>query len=146
MVLLTLGSLIGLIWIFTTPLDASAFHLGESLSDQYKIILPPGGVRLFTPIFNIYGTVTLVGGAVYSAWLFRRKRALPNRMWGNVLIALGGLSPAIGGGFARFGEPALLYLSELVGGILIFVGFLVSTAHRPIDTATTAARAETSDE
>ena len=27
-------------------------------------------VRMITPFFNIYGTVTLVGGALYSAYLF----------------------------------------------------------------------------
>lgn len=145
LVLLFIGTVAGLIWIFVTPLDARAFRLGESLSDQYKAILPAGGVRLFTPFFNVYGTVTLVGGAAYSAYLFWRKRVLSNRMWGNVLIALGGLSPAMGGGMARLGQPALLYLSELVGGILIFVGFLVATAHRPVTAAAFTANRESED-
>jgi hypothetical protein len=129
--LLLVISLAGLIWIFATSLDADAFQLGESMTEQYKEILPRGGVRLMTPFLNIYGTITLVGGAAYSAWLFRRKRVLSNRVWGNVLIALGGLSPALGGSFARLGQPAFLFLSELIGGILIFAGYVVATAHRP---------------
>ncbi len=51
-------------------------------------LLPLGSaVRLTTPFFNIYGLLTLVGGAIYSAYLFWRKRVLPNRVLGNVLIA-----------------------------------------------------------
>lgn len=129
--LLTIGSVASLIWVFATPLDGSQFELGKSLSEQYKLIMPKGGVRLMSPFFNIYGTITLVGGAAYSAWLFWRKGVLKNRMWGNVLIALGGISPALGGSFARLGLATFLYLSELVGGLLIFAGFLVATAHRP---------------
>ncbi len=132
LVLLLISSLAGLVWMFSTPLDESAFLLGESMTEQYKAILPSGGVRLMTPFLNIYGTLTLVGGAAYSAWLFRRKQVLSNRVWGNVLIAAGGLSPALGGSFARLGQPAFLYLSELLGGILIFAGFLVATAHSPV--------------
>jgi hypothetical protein len=134
LVLLFISSVAGLIWIFATPLDESAFALGEglSLTEQYKEILPSGGVRLMTPFLNIYGTLGLVGGAAYSAWLFRRKQVLSNRVWGNVLIAVGGLAPALGGSFARLGQPAFLYLSELLGGILIFVGYLVAIAHSPV--------------
>ena len=48
-------------------------------------ILPLGAsVRLTTPFFNIYGLVTLVGGAIWSAFLFWRKRVLPNRVVANV--------------------------------------------------------------
>ena len=43
------------------------------------------------PFFNIYGLLTLVGGAIYSAYLFWRKRVLPNRVIGNILIAAGAL-------------------------------------------------------
>ena len=53
-------------------------------------LLPLGSpVRLTTPFFNIYGLLTLVGGAIWSAYLFWRKRVLPNRVIGNVLIAAG---------------------------------------------------------
>lgn len=133
MALLLISSLAGLIWMFATPLDETAFHLGESMTEQYKAILPSGGVRFMTPFLNIYGTLGLVGGAIYSAWLFRRKQVLSNRVWGNVLIAAGGLAPALGGSFARLGQPSYLYLSELLGGILIFAGFLVAVAHSPVN-------------
>ncbi len=83
-------------------------------------------VRTLTPFFNIYGTVTLTGGALYSAWLFWRKRVLPNRMIGNILIATGAMAPAFGGVLNRFGLPGL-YIGEFIGVFLMYVGFLQTT-------------------
>ena len=102
-----------------------------AISAQYKQIMPPGGVRLLTIPFNIYGTIGLVGGAIYSAWLFWRKHILRNRVIGNVLIAIGGLAPAFGGAFTRLGHPEFLYLSELLGAIIMFGGFLLVMTTRP---------------
>jgi len=87
----------------------------------HAIVSP--GVRVLTPFFNIYGVILLAGGAVYSAWLFWRKRVLLHRVIGNLFIALGALSPAFGGALQRLGVPAVLYVSELIGVILIFIGF-----------------------
>jgi len=84
-------------------------------------------VRMLTPFFNIYGTVTLTGGALYSAWLFWRKRVLPNRMVGNILIAAGAMAPAFGGALNRFGLPGL-YIGEFIGVFLMYIGFLQATA------------------
>lgn len=89
------------------------------------------GVRVLTPIFNIYGLLTLVSGAIYSAWIFLRKRIMPNRVIGNVLIAAGALMPAIGGILSRFGLGGYLYLGELLGAILMFIGFLQATSKAP---------------
>ena len=62
--------------------------------------------------------------ASYSAYLFWRKEILSNRMFGNILIAIGALSPAMGGSFLKAGLFDFLYLSELAGIILMFAGFL----------------------
>ncbi len=80
--------------------------------------------RSLTPIFNIYGTLGLAGGAVYSAWLFLRKRTLYNRMLGNVLIACGALAPALGGTFSKAGLPYAVQISNLLGIVVIYAGFL----------------------
>jgi hypothetical protein len=120
-----LGSLYSAFRVFTAELDPSlmttSVHTGSELSG-HAIVTP--GVRGLTPIFNLYGTVTLVGGALYSAWIFYRKRVLLHRTIGNILIAAGALLPAFGGGFSRMGIPGALYISELLGAILLFMGFL----------------------
>ena len=90
-----------------------------------------GTVRFFSPVMNSWGTLSLVGGALYSAILFRRKQILPNRVYGNVLIALGGLLPAFGGLMLRLGDPSFKYLGEMLGVALIFAGYTVATLEAP---------------
>jgi MFS family permease len=128
MVILGLGSLYATIRIFGAEIDPSllttSVHTGSELSG-HAIVTP--GIRTLTPLFNIYGVVTLVGGAVYSAWIFYRKRVLLHRTIGNILIAVGALAPAFGGSFSRFGVPGALYMGELIGAILMFAGFLRAT-------------------
>jgi len=128
MVLLVLGSIYGAIKIFGAELDPSlmttSLHTGSEMSGDAILT---SGVRSLTPIFNIYGTVALVGGAAYSAWIFWRKRVLLHRSIGNILIALGAILPAFGGMFSRRGLSGALYISEFLGAILIFIGFVRAT-------------------
>lgn len=133
MVFLFLGSVVAVVMLWSTPLPGvSSFATDIPLSDQYKNILPAGArVRLLTPFFNTYGVITLIGGAIYSACLFWRKRVLPNRVLGNVLIALGALSPAIGGTLTRLGATEFLYVSELIGAVLMFAGFQLAVSRKP---------------
>lgn len=95
-------------------------------------LLPLGSpVRLTTPFFNIYGLLTLVGGAIYSAYLFLRKRVMPNRVIGNVLIAAGALSIGFASTLTRLGYGQLLYVGELIAAILMFAGFRFAARPQP---------------
>jgi len=89
-------------------------------------------ITILTILLNIYGTLALVGGAIYSAYLFFRKRVLINRVIGNILIAAGALFPAMAGSFVGAGIVDMLYLSELIGVVLMYIGFLQATVHRPV--------------
>jgi hypothetical protein len=141
--LLILGSLIALaLMLQVMPrLDPSGFTRELPISEQYREIMPPvrdgAVIRLTTPFFNIYGLLTLVGGALWSAWLFLRKMVLPNRVIGNVLIAAGALSIGLASTLTRLGYGGYLYLGELVAALLMFAGFLKAAAP-----ATEAERAE----
>lgn len=122
-------SALALILIFIAPTTSVAYDVARPVSEQYKEILTRSGlIILLTILLNLYGTITLVGGAIYSAFLFWRKKILANRMYGNILIAAGALSPATGGTFLRAGLVDMLYLSELVGAILMFIGFILATS------------------
>jgi hypothetical protein len=104
------------------------YNVAGTISEQYKAILTRSGLTTFlTIILNIYGTLWLVGGALYSAFLFWRKKVLANRMFGNILIAAGALSPAMAGTFVKAGIVDALYISELIGAVLMFAGFMLST-------------------
>ena len=90
-------------------------------------IIPLGvPIRATTGIFNIYGTIALVGGALYSTFLFWRKRVMGNRVIGNILIAAGALTIASGSTLTRLGFGAFLYPAEWVAAIVMFVGFFVA--------------------
>lgn len=126
------GSLFAAWRVFGAQLDPSQMLGGEM--SGHAIVTP--GVRILTPFFNLFGTILLVGGAIYSSWLFWRKRVLLNRVVGNILIAAGALFPAFGGVFQRAGVPALLYFSELLGVIVMFVGFQYALGERRPASAT----------
>ncbi len=122
-------SLLAFILIMIAPVTSTTYDITRPVSEQYKEIFSRNGlIILLTILLNIYGTLTLVGGALYSAFLFWRKKILANRMFGNILIAAGALSPAMGGTFLRAGLTDLLYLSELIGAIVMFIGFLMATS------------------
>ena len=80
-------------------------------------------VRLFSPFINLYAVTFLIGGAIVSALRYRKRRETRHRYIGNVCIALGALLPGIGGGFTRFGHTEVLYVTELIGLLLIYLGY-----------------------
>lgn len=80
-------------------------------------------VRLITPFVNIYAFIFLVGGAAYSAYRYSKDTRFKSRFLGNVFIAVGGLLPGIGGSFTKFGYTEVLYVTELLGIILIYMGY-----------------------
>ncbi len=82
------------------------------------------GIRLMSPFINTYAAIFLIGGAIYSAARYRSIAEKRHKFVGNVLIAIGALLPGIGGTFTRFGHVEVLYVTEFIGLLLIFAGFL----------------------
>jgi hypothetical protein len=103
-------------------------HEGKAVTVVAGIIPLGASVRLATPFFNIYGLLTLVGGAIWSSYLFWRKRVMPNRVLANLLIAAGALSIAFASTLTRLGYGSYLYLGELIAAILMFAGFWLAAA------------------
>lgn len=105
--------------VLLSPLDVG-------LAEPHRLsgrVLEWQWVRAFSPLINTYSAILLVGGAVLSAVRYARRGDAPERVAGNALIALGGLLPGIGGGFTRFGHVEVLYVTELLGLLLIYAGF-----------------------
>ena len=80
-------------------------------------------VRMFSPFINLYAVIFLVGGALWSAWRYRRAGQSGARIWGNVSIAVGAILPGIGGSFTRFGHVEVLYVTELIGVGFVWLGY-----------------------
>jgi hypothetical protein len=114
-------------FVILSPLDLSLVEphrlSGEVLEWQW--------VRLFSPLANTYALIMLVGGAAWSAWRYRKKsgRSGP-RVTGNWLIAVGALLPGIGGSFTRAGMVEVLYVTEIVGLSLIYLGYRIISEDR----------------
>ncbi len=126
-------SVLAAIMVLSSPLSTAAanYRVAQPISSQYQNILTRNGLTVFlTILLNIYGTLTLVGGAIYSVVIFLRKHVMVHRMIGNIFIAVGAIAPAMAGSFVRLGLPDLLYLAELVGAILMYIGFLEATTSR----------------
>lgn len=108
--------------ILFVPVDASA-------ADTYRLsgdVIEWEWVPLLTPLPNLYATFWLVGGAIWSAWrYFRSGIGTGRRVWGNAAIAAGVIVVAIGGAFARTDRVEVHYVTELIGLILIWVGYRI---------------------
>lgn len=84
-------------------------------------------VRGFSPFINLYAVIFLIGGAVLSALRYSGRKESRNRFIGNIWIAVGALLPGIGGTFTRFGHTEVLYVTELMGLLAIYVGYRFNT-------------------
>ena len=82
-------------------------------------------VRYFSPFINLYAFIFLFGGALYSALQYRKAKNQKNRFLGNIFIAIGALLPGIGGSFTRFGYVEVLYVTELIGLLAMYQGYII---------------------
>jgi hypothetical protein len=117
--------LIFLVGAFTAKLDPTKLVPGITVGGQAlgpSLSFP----RIMSLVFNIPGSIFLLGGAVISIWRFSKKKEYAYRMWANVLIAAGTLLIAYVGSRARLGTTAGLYPAEMVASALLLAGFLLA--------------------
>lgn len=105
--------------VFLSPLNLT-------LVEPYRLsgrVMEWTWVRLFSPFINLYAVFFLIGGALWSAYKYARRREAGGRVLGNLLIAVGAILPGIGGTFTRFGHVEVLYVTELLGLLLLYAGY-----------------------
>ncbi len=106
--------------VFSTPVDiAVAVDTGKGFPDGS---LP----RVLAAIGSGGGSIVLIGGALWSAWAFLRRRDQGRRALANVIIAVGVFIAAAGGTVAFTGASGVLELTNLLGVSVMFVGFLLA--------------------
>lgn len=110
---------IGATVVLRSPIDPAAVE--AHLLTGAALAWPEA--RLFSPFINSYALVVLAGGAVLSALRYRGRSDTRERFLGNVSIAVGAVLPGIGGTAARMGATEVLYVTELVGLVLIWTGY-----------------------
>jgi hypothetical protein len=110
---------IAAIAVFTSPVDlTAAVDTGKGFGESP---LP----RILAGIGSGVGSVVLIGGALWSAWVFLRRRHEGRRALGNVIIAVGVLVAAAGGTAAFTGASGVVEWTNFAGVTLIFIGFLL---------------------
>ena len=135
-VALVLAIVTGAVLVFLSPLDHSQVD-GHRLSGR---VLGWQQVRMISPFINTYAAVFLIGGAIVSAFRYRSNPGKRHKYIGNVFIAIGAILPGIGGAFTRFGHVEVLYVTEFVGLLLIYLGYRYNVAepHAAMAPATAA--------
>lgn len=106
--------------VFATPVDLQvAVDTGRGFPDGS---LP----RILAGIGSGLGSLVLIGGALWSAWVFLRRRDQGRRALANTIIAIGVFIAAAGGTVAFTGASGVLEFTNLVGVSVMFVGFLLA--------------------
>jgi hypothetical protein len=153
MVCLVAGTLVVAALVLTARLSGA--YVDPATSAPIAAALP-GYLRVTSVPFNAGGGLSLVFGALYSAYIYMpKKRLLPARMAAlaitvnffaslpgavralfqgklnsrvpaTILIALGAFIPGLTSSLNRFGITWATFLGEFLGVLLIFIGFLVS--------------------
>jgi len=118
---LALLSILAVLLIWSAPIDADKLVAAAS---GWKGLHRAGLVTALSITLNTLGSIALIGGALYSAWVYWKQRIYQNRLIGNVLIAVGALTIASGGLLTRLGQDEYLYIAMAVGITVMFLGFL----------------------
>jgi len=109
--------------------------LNMELVEPYRLsgtVLGWQWTRAFSPFVNTYAVIFLVGGAILSAVRYKRNAKTYYRFIGNVYIAVGAILPGIGGAFTRFGYTEILYITEVIGLSLIYMGYYYNINNREL--------------
>ncbi len=120
--------------ILTPPFNiVGAFALTFGAVYSAYIFMPKARVMRATSDAPIIGAVGRAAGVVVNfiasvpgAWRAFRAGKLNSRVPATILIALGGFIPGWTSGLNRFGITWSFFIGELLGVLLIFLGFLVS--------------------
>jgi hypothetical protein len=107
--------------IFLTPIDLPVDFDGRLTGKVFTW----QWVRLFSPFINIYAFIFLFGGAIYSAFKYVKLGRDHPRFLGNIFISIGALLPGIGGSFTRMGYVEVLFVTELIGLLCIYYGYMI---------------------
>jgi hypothetical protein len=113
-------TLLGVVVVAISPVNMSeALNTGKGFNDSPM-------ARILAGIGSGVGSIVLIGGALWSAWVFLRKRHNGRRALSNVVIAAGVLIVAIGGTATFVGANDILQTTNLVGLVVMFAGFLLA--------------------
>lgn len=119
LVLVAALSLLGAYAVASVPVDLTA------AADSGRGFPNGSLARILAGVGSGLGSIVLIGGALYSAWIFLQRRRNGRRALANVIIAVGVLIVAAGGTATFTGASGVLEVANLVGLTVMFAGFLL---------------------
>lgn len=125
---LAIVSAFGVALILVAPIDHGALLATRHTGTQGTNVLVPGAWLVLVILNNIFGTVALVGVALYSAYRVVQRQAPARFVVANVVIAAGAFIVAGAGSSARLGAGAPFWITTTVGYVVLFGGFLLTTS------------------
>jgi hypothetical protein len=109
---------------FAAPLTMSA--LSNTQEVDWKLLFSVDiAPRILAGVFSGVGSIIVIAGALWSAYVFWRKRIMKERMIGLILLAVGTFTVAFGGTVkGLLHNDDFLYPTMALGVILMFLGYL----------------------
>lgn len=120
MAIVALLTLVSVYAVYAAPVDLRvALDTGKGYPDGS---LP----RILAGVGSGVGSLVLIGGALWSAWIFLRRRQNGRRALSNIVIAVGVFIVAFGGTATFTGATGILEYTNLAGVAVMFAGFLLA--------------------
>jgi hypothetical protein len=127
LVAVTAVSALGLVLIFTSPINSATLHNVEQHGGPGTGVLSSGLWVAPLVVLNIFGAVAVIAVAVFSAVKVLQRQAPTRFAVANVVIAIGTGIISAAGSAARLGSPNSFWVTMAVGWLVIFAGFLMTT-------------------
>jgi len=129
LVIMALLTVISLYIVFTVPMDETVLHQEAGWKAVGSISSAP---RILAGICSGVGSLLVVGGALWSGFVFWRKGIMKNRMIGVFLLAAGTFIVGLGGSAtgikginnANAVSEMILYGTMAFGVLVMFIGYL----------------------
>lgn len=121
---LIVASIVAASAIFAAPVDPA--QLATTTGAGTNVLLNGPWLPLLI-LLNIFGTICLIGVALYSAVRTWRSHQHPERAVANVVIAAGALTIAGAGTFARLAGAGGFWVTMLIGWTIMFAGFMATS-------------------
>lgn len=124
-VVLVVLSLAGIALIFATHIAPGPLHAGNVEAGTNLVTGPP---VVLIAVLNTFGALSVIGGAIYSAWRVWRRQGPPRILISNVLIAGGTILASLAGTLARLtGNGGAFWALLAAGFVVLFCGFILTT-------------------
>lgn len=123
-IILVVTSIVTASAVFSASIDTA--QLATTTGAGTQVLLAGPWLPLLV-VMNTFGTICLVGVALFSAGRTWLSHLYPERAIANVIIAVGALTIAGAGTVARLAGAGAFWVIMLIGWTIMFIGFMATS-------------------